>query len=167
MRPAARIVHRTRGRIRIKVPERRKDLAWFLQLYEHLRHLPGVDEVQADPLTGSALLRVEAGREDQVVRMIGYSTLIDLQDEDTAGPTPLLSTAAGALRGARTLDHTIRERSAGMIDLRTVILLVAAVLMLRRPVTGAVITSAISLLWLPGFGPAMDGEGEAPSRAGG
>jgi hypothetical protein len=154
MRPAARIVHRTRGRIRLKVPERRRDLAWFLELYDHLRRLPGVEEVQADPVTGSALLRVEAGREDQVVHAIGYSTLIDLQDEEPPAASPVLAAAAVALHGARSLDRHIRELSAGTLDLRSVALLMATALMLRRPIMGAVLAGALSLLFLPRGGQA-------------
>lgn len=153
MRPAAHIVHRARGRIRLRIPERRKDLLWFIQLYEHLRRLPGVAEVQANPITGSALLRVEDGRDDQVARALAGSPLFALEND---APEPAFAAVGIALRAAQGADRQLRELSGGVLDLHSLAVLLSLGLTLKRPLTGALLTSALSLLWLPGVAEGAD-----------
>ena len=56
MVPEARIVHRIAGRMRVRVPSRRGDPAYFSIVEETLRGLTGVERVEADPLTGGILI---------------------------------------------------------------------------------------------------------------
>ena len=56
MVPEARIVHRIAGRMRVRVPSRRGDPAYFATVEETLRSLNGVERVEADPLTGGILI---------------------------------------------------------------------------------------------------------------
>jgi len=77
-RPRARIVHRTTQRLRLRIDERRRDLGYFLRLYEYLRRLPGVEEVQADPLTGSALLHLQPGAGPEVAVALSQSPWFEL-----------------------------------------------------------------------------------------
>ena len=56
MVPEARIVHRIAGRMRVRVPSRRGDPAYFATVEETLRSLNGIDCVEADPLTGGILI---------------------------------------------------------------------------------------------------------------
>jgi hypothetical protein len=56
MVPEARIVHRIAGRMRVRVPSRRGDAAYFATVEETLRGLNGVESVGADPLTGGILI---------------------------------------------------------------------------------------------------------------
>ncbi|MCU0833636.1 MAG: hypothetical protein MUC77_04245 [Chromatiaceae bacterium] len=72
-RPRARIAHQTERRLRLRIDERRRDLVYFLGLYEYLRRLPGVEEVQADPLTGSALLHLQPGAVREVAIALAQS----------------------------------------------------------------------------------------------
>ena len=64
MVPEARIVHRIAGRMRVRVPSRRGDPAYFASVEETLRSLPGVERVEADPMTGGILIlhRVDPAR---------------------------------------------------------------------------------------------------------
>ena len=59
MLPDAYITHATRGRVRIKIPDRKGDSAYFSSLRERLAglsELPGIQRVEANPLTGSILV---------------------------------------------------------------------------------------------------------------
>jgi hypothetical protein len=53
--PEAWAVHRTPGRLRIKVPAKRGDTEYFSQLEEHFSGQVGVESVVVNPTTGSAL----------------------------------------------------------------------------------------------------------------
>lgn len=54
--PLAFVSHKTRSRIRLKVPSKRKDHAFFASLAEKMSSVEGVSAVEAYPLTGSILL---------------------------------------------------------------------------------------------------------------
>ncbi len=54
--PIARVMHRTGERWRLKIPERKRDLAYFIRLYEALRRQPEIREVTANPITASLLV---------------------------------------------------------------------------------------------------------------
>jgi hypothetical protein len=53
---SARVVHRTRERLRLRVASRRHDLPFFLALYEDLRNQPEIAEISINPATASVLL---------------------------------------------------------------------------------------------------------------
>jgi hypothetical protein len=52
----ARVVHRTRERLRLRIASRRHDLPFFLALYEDLRNQPEIAEISINPATASVLL---------------------------------------------------------------------------------------------------------------
>ena len=54
--PLAYVSHKTRSRIRLKVPSKRKDHAFFASLVEKMSSVEGVSAVETYPLTGSLLL---------------------------------------------------------------------------------------------------------------
>jgi hypothetical protein len=54
--PVAFVSHKTGSRIRIKVPSRRKDHAFFASLAEKVSVVEGITSVEASPLTGGVLL---------------------------------------------------------------------------------------------------------------
>lgn len=53
----AQLTHRIAGRLRIKLPARRRDAAFFSDLSRRLAQCDGVTDVHASPLTGSILIR--------------------------------------------------------------------------------------------------------------
>ena len=55
MIPEAIVCHSSPGRIRIKVPSRKGNTAYFSNLNDHFSHLEGVKEVEANVLTGSVV----------------------------------------------------------------------------------------------------------------
>jgi hypothetical protein len=60
--PEAYLVHRTPGRLRLKIPSRKGDISYFASLGKQLSGLDGVDKVMVNPLTGSALFIHNANR---------------------------------------------------------------------------------------------------------
>ena len=53
---SAFVVHELFGRLRLRIPEKRKDGAYFAELAERLSECPGVTRVESNALTGSVLL---------------------------------------------------------------------------------------------------------------
>ena len=81
----AQIIHRTRERVRLRVAGRRRDLPYFLALYEDLRARPGIDEVSINPLTGSVLLGFHAEHGGRLHELLADSELLWLVPESATG----------------------------------------------------------------------------------
>ena len=54
--PIAHLVHQSAGRWRLRVPDRKRDLPYFIRVYEALRAQPEIQELTANPATGSLLV---------------------------------------------------------------------------------------------------------------
>ena len=55
MIPEAIVCHSTPGRFRVRVPSRKGNTAYFSDLKDQFTHLEGVNEVEANALTGSVV----------------------------------------------------------------------------------------------------------------
>jgi hypothetical protein len=56
MLPSARICHSTARRLRVKIRSKKGDRAYFSRIREQLSGKPGVERLEANPVTGSVLL---------------------------------------------------------------------------------------------------------------
>ncbi len=48
--------HASKGRLRLRIPSKKRDEAFFAQLQAILSAIPGLDQVQVNPLSGSLLI---------------------------------------------------------------------------------------------------------------
>jgi hypothetical protein len=97
--PAAHVVHRLPGRLRLRVAAKRGDEAWFDEAATTLAMLPGVVHVAASPRTASVKLRHE-GAPDAVLSAAADRGLFVLVEDDGAGegsPAERLRAAAGGV----------------------------------------------------------------------
>lgn len=140
MLPNAFITHVTRERVRIKIPSKKGDSAYFASLKEKLAalsELPGIQRIEANPLTGSILvlhtLDLEAMDLGLVAQYSEFNQLFRLQ-QPPAKQTPAPEDKASG-------------RAAGEIDvelLGILGLLGLAIVQLKR---GHIMIPAISALW--------------------
>jgi len=56
MLPEAFITHFITGRVRIKIPSKKGDEAFFLSIKERFSNFPGVQKIKINSLTGSILI---------------------------------------------------------------------------------------------------------------
>ncbi len=115
MVPEASIVHRISGRMRVRVPSRRGDTAYFAAVEESLRSLHGVESVQADPLTGGILILHGIDR-GAIVDYAAQKALFLAREEEAgkAGGT-VLHDVLGAPFGS--LSRRIRAFTGSAADL--------------------------------------------------
>ncbi|MGJ0508218.1 MAG: hypothetical protein ACR652_14085 [Methylocystis sp.] len=141
-RPEAYVVHETPSRLRLRVPARRRDNAWFTEARRRLSQaLPGA-RIEANPLTGSILICApDAAR--------GVDAMAD-------GPFRLCATprAEGPIQNlsaqAEAFNERVRRLSGGFADARTYIvagLVLTAFVQIAR---GQVFAPAVTLLWYAG-----------------
>lgn len=150
MLPDAYITHATQGRVRIKIPDRKGNSAYFSSLKESLAglsELPGIQRVEANPMTGSILvlhtLDLQATDLEMVAQYSEFNNLFRLR----LSP-PQQASAPG--RPAQALQETNRKVGAltgSEIDgeiLAILGLLGIAIVQLKR---GNIMIPAVSALW--------------------
>jgi Heavy metal associated domain 2 len=147
--PAARISHFTARRLRIKVPEKRRDRTFFETVAERMATWDSIERVETNPLTASVLiyfsdperLFVEAAAKNDL-----FEIDFDTAFEDSGSP----AVTQAAVQSFDTADHALRRWTANQIDMRGVlfVLLLAGgvVQLLRRRLDAP----APTLLWYAG-----------------
>lgn len=139
----AHLVHRARGRLRLRIPERRHDRAFFAELEERLLALPGVTAVSANPETAGVLILTAADPAPDPVPAIDSTGLVRVVDTPPP-PPPALDTLRGL---ARRVDQSLDEFSDGALDLSSLAVHVLLVLAIRQAAKGQILGSAASLFW--------------------
>jgi len=125
----ARIVHRSTGRLRLRLPQRRHDLPFFLSLYESLRAQPEIDEVSINPATASVLIWLDPAREDALAGALTRSGLAPLEDHQLHPE-----------HAERHLFHV------SVNDMRIVVFLIMTTLSIHQLLKGQLLAPALTML---------------------
>ncbi len=143
MIPRAQIVHQVRGRLRLRIQERRKDTEYFETVREHLEDLPGVESVRVNSVTGSVLLLHPELDFDQLAPRLSDSELFQL----LAGPPPEVPAFAPLQSGLAGIDRLVGEGSGGGVDLRTIAFMITMGMAIRQVMRGQIMVPAFTLMW--------------------
>lgn len=115
--------------MRLRLPQRRHDLPFFLSLYESLRAQPEIDEVTINPATSSVLIWFDPAHEDAL--------------------------ASALTRGGLTLpdDHQLQPEHAerhlfhvSVNDMRIVVFLIMTTLSIHQLLKGQLLAPALTML---------------------
>ena len=109
----AYISHRSAGRVRLRVPERKRDDWYFSSLREGLLKEKGVDDVEVNPLTGSVL--VTGSGAEEAVSSLSAQGLVALRQEDIQGKATALH--EGVAEGFGNLNRQIKAFTGNAMDL--------------------------------------------------
>jgi hypothetical protein len=126
--------------VRLRIAEKRRDLAFFLELYDHLRRAPGVEEVTMNPATGSVLLRFDRRRRNTLFGALTDSPMIALEDQSFFG-APNRQNGKDAGRIGRFLA----SRGGSASDPRTILSLIVLSLAIRQLLRGQLLAPAVTL----------------------
>ncbi len=138
----ASISHRTAGRLRIRVPSRRGEESYFRQVSQQLARCPGVERIEANPVTASILV-VSAVDTETLARFAETEGLFLLSAAGSA-PMTITETLAAGFGG---LNQELRRLSDGTVDLGTLAfaaLVTGAIVQWQK---GHVLGPASTLLW--------------------
>lgn len=143
MRPEPVIVHRVRGRVRLRVVGDIEDPEYFTELAAKLQALPGVEGTKINERTRSIVLtHPDAPFSDLEPGL----KAIGLQSD--AVQRPVTSRAISPVdQGFSRINQAIAAATAGSLDLRTLGFVVFAVLAIRQVLRGNIMAPAISLVW--------------------
>jgi hypothetical protein len=136
MLESAHAVHRSRARLRLRVPARRHDATWFGEVERALITQPGIADVHVSPATGTLTLRLDA--------------------EDAAAPPVAARLAAAGLRladdGAAPARRSARATTSlrlGSVRLRRrdLALGLFLLLLMRQLLRSGWLAPALALAW--------------------
>lgn len=147
--PKAYIKHQMAGRIRLKIPEKRGDEAYFEYLAESFAGCEAVSQLQLNPQTASLLIQHGAVPFLEVADFASSNSLFTVTGEsETELPaTEQMSIASLSNVLAAHLDHKLADLSAGRVDVRSVLFLGFMGLAVREASKGHVMAPASTFLW--------------------
>ena len=130
------LVHRTRGRMRLRVTDKRKDIPYFLALYENLRRIPGVTDVVINPDTGSILLHFPGESEAPILHSLARVGLLSA-DVDAQRRPGLLG----------RMEQFLAKGHRDATQARSVLMVIMIALALYQVRRGVLIAPALTLVW--------------------
>jgi hypothetical protein len=148
--PQARVCHYASGRLRVKIPDKRRDEAFFDRVRERLSGWDSIERVEVNPLTASVLVEFASLPglfAENAVKNDLFEVDIDALSALDDEPQPLTEHAAQAL--AKT-DESIRRWTAGAADLRSAVFVLLVGAGFLQVLRGNVAAPAATLLWYAG-----------------
>lgn len=136
---AAFVVHRLPRRLRLSIPDRRHDAAYFARLTTRLAAQPAVDAVKANPMTGSVTIGHTVPW-PALRQMLEHEALCLVENADAVPRQTPRQPAAWA--GPAPLLVSGRE-----IDIRFMAGVVFAVAGVVQTVRGRILLPALSAFW--------------------
>jgi hypothetical protein len=164
--PAARITHFTTRRLRIKVPEKRRDAAFFNSAAERLLAWDSIQRVEANPLSASLLIHF-VDLQSLLREAAAKNDFLDIDlDAALAEPSdPIISRTA--VRSFETADHRLRHWTRNQLDMRSAIFLLLLGGGVYQLLRGRLSTPAPTLLWYAGDLVGLWSGGRAAAEAAG
>lgn len=139
--PRAHLSHSAPGRARLKIVDRRKDARFFAEAAERMLGAPGVERVEANPLTGSMLL-VHSGELGPVLEFAREQGVFALAGPEAAPPL------AHRLYGdIQAMNRALSRGTGGQIDLNMAVLMLFVVASVVQFFRGQVFGPSSTLLW--------------------
>jgi hypothetical protein len=149
--PRGRICHLSAGRLRIRIPDKRRDEAFFGTVAERLSGWDSVDQVEVNPLTASVLilftdsdaLFAEIGRRNDLFTLASDPAEFNRRRE------PVIPMERARRLWAEA-DKAVRRWSAGSTDIRNAAFLALVASSLYQLWRGQVAPPALTSLWYAG-----------------
>jgi hypothetical protein len=148
--PQARVCHCAAGRLRIKIPEKRRDEAFFATVRERLSAWDSIERIEVNPLTASVLVEfsnLASLFAENALKNDLFEVHYDAFAAEGEAPQALTDHAAQAFGKA---DETIRRWTAGAADLRSAVFVVLVSAGLFQILRGNIAAPAATLLWYAG-----------------
>jgi hypothetical protein len=145
--PEGRVCHLTTGRLRLRIPEKRHDDAFFRTVEQRLAGWDSVDRVEVNPLTASVLVTFS----DPAALFTENAQKNDLftvaYDEPEAAALPRQALTERATELWREADSALRRWTGGGADIRSAALLLMLGGAAYQMFHGRIAPPAATLLW--------------------
>jgi hypothetical protein len=146
MVPTAHIVHQLRGRLRLQVREKRKDVAYFDAARARIETIAEVDEVRINATTGSILLLHSLQDHGGLTEQLKQLALFEITEDRTPGITAKTGLDSVGT-GLADIEQIIRRGTAGSVDLKTLAYVCMMGLTVHQIMRGQILGPAMPMLW--------------------
>ena len=143
MMPRAHVIHQTHNRVRLRIREKRQHPGYFEAVRARLASVEGIDRVRVNSTTGSIVLSHPEAPFDEIAAGLRQPDLFEF----VAGPEPAPSALAQLQSGVTKVNQVISEGTAGVADLKTVVVIVLVLVAIRQMKRGSFFGPALPLLW--------------------
>ena len=137
MQSRAQIVHQTRDRMRLRIPGRRKDVPYFMDLYENLRALPGITDVVINPTTASVLLHFPGESDGPIQKNLQQIGLLPEEGEQEQPEQPVVG----------RMERFFAGKNSRATHVRTVLLVAMFGMAVHQFRRGKIFAPTVSVLW--------------------
>jgi hypothetical protein len=146
--PEAFICHVSTGRVRVRIPSKKNDRDYFSRLTEYLSPLPGVQKVEANPLTGSILVlhNIDLKSVDDLKPVADYSEMSGLF-KIIVPETSVRPLAHDVAASFAALNETVKAATSGTLDIPTLAFVGLVGVSIVQMSEGVVAVPAITALW--------------------
>lgn len=142
------VAHAIPGRIRYSAPLiENSDRSVQLQIEKKLKNIDGIESVQVNPISGSMILTYDSALIKDYVAHSIVLKLLGLEKELDHSPQSILLKELKLL--GHGLDHQIYQSSAGLLDLKTSLMMALISIALYRIIIlqERSLPSGLNLLW--------------------
>jgi hypothetical protein len=116
MHPVAHVYHTIPRRLRVRIPSKRGDKAYFTDITDKLRTLHGVEEAKAAPHTGSIVITYHGGL-DALERQVHEEGLFTLKHP----PAPQRTLFQNVASVFRSYNKELLTLTSGQIDVPSLV----------------------------------------------
>ena len=146
--PEGRVCHLTAGRVRVKIPEKRRDEAFFSTVKERLASWGSIEAVEVNPLTASVLVHFnDLGALFAENAMKNELFTIDFEALKAEHERPRQPLTAWARQRWADADKLLRRYTNGNADIRSAAFLIAVIGAVVQLYRGQIAPPAATLLW--------------------
>jgi Heavy metal associated domain 2 len=138
----AYVAHRVPNRARLRVPSRRGDLGYFLDLAETMRACPTVKALVTNPSSGSVLF-FHSGEFESVAEYAERKGAFLIREQEQAAASPI----GRIIEGFHQADQSLRATTSGELDLATLSFGTLAAMGVYQLLRGQFLTPASTLLF--------------------
>lgn len=140
--PFAHLVHQSRRRLRLKIPSRRHDDAFFERLEQHLALIPKIEAAAVNPATASISLQYAPDEGDCIAAALEALALVRLAKPESSGARPDHPATDDRISAS---NRTAIASARG--DRRALAFTVMLLLLLRQRLRGGWLAPGLALLW--------------------
>ena len=144
VKPRAYVAHRIRGRLRLRIPERKNDEAYLEEVRWLLVSLPGDIDACVRAETASVVLCHPSAPYESLRPRLLNNDLFELVE----APPPPRYALSPLISGVSRLDRLVAAATSGSVDLRAVLFIAAVGLAIRQLTRGELLGPGVPLLWI-------------------
>jgi len=151
--PKAYIKHQLAGRVRIKIPQKQSDDAYFERVGKMIARCDAVTRVQKNPASASLLIQHGSAPFVEIAEFAknaGLFRLVETKPDNGEVDLPMtdpLSVASLSSLGVAYFDEKLSQLSAGRVDVRSVLFLGFMGLAIHQAAKGHFMSPASTFFW--------------------